>query len=711
MQTKKRRIESKSQSTLTSFFTVEKQTKKKSVKVESIAAESIKKETVKEGSEQEKSTKADSTEKSSVERKAVKEESVNEVIRISVQEPVKLPERDLVEREEEEEQKEKEEVVWTNSIYTEEFNRMITTVLEGESYLFDEKELDLFHQFSAFEDAPRDLIVRLLMRKHRWVKQNSLHKYPITDIDQTCRILSDSGWIEREITDIEIALSVLTKQELKNIAKERHINIQEEKNPRKSDYEKEILNYMSSKHISYGNTHAFIESKAKKLWDTVNQYLGPCVYVRSHIYTLFQRLQIVYYRATSLYDTNYVSQSILAKISKRNYPQYICSRSNSIWSCREDLLRFEEALLVEKQFEETLQNLPGLKRIKTWSRKERTKEETEEILLSGWSLCETKIGLWDECICSKQKDLGVYYKRRFEAGWIYTRLLDRGTEILAKLREYQMESLILHKLLSQRVYRLGKRGKWYERLALIQMNYLEKNDAKAVRDQKKCALQTCIDALHDTTVHQIFLPGIQERIKRLERQLCIPKREQHDFSYMCLKKPREIIIYGERLSEEVLGKKSIWRTNNGAECSVEQVALEYYSTKGFKGLHAENGIIRMIASLLFWDVIFASIPGVFETPYQTEPLDLRSDAFYESRFDIIKERLNEIENGNYLEMIRSVDEREREKQTMCTGINWNYELQDILEIAECIGPSSLASLCKLLFEEYGQRQSGMPDLW
>lgn len=33
-------------------------------------------------------------------------------------------------------------------------------------------------------------------------------------------------------------------------------------------------------------------------------------------------------------------------------------------------------------------------------------------------------------------------------------------------------------------------------------------------------------------------------------------------------------------------------------------------------------------------------------------------------------------------MIRSVDEREREKQTMCTGINWNYELQDILEIAE-----------------------------
>ncbi|KAI9282751.1 hypothetical protein BY458DRAFT_428722 [Sporodiniella umbellata] len=214
-----------------------------------------------------------------------------------------------------------------------------------------------------------------------------------------------------------------------------------------------------------------------------------------------------------------------------------------------------------------------------------------------------------------------------------------------------MESLILQKLLSQSIYRLGKRGKWYERLALVQMTYLGKNDVKATREQRKCALETCIKALHDTTVHQ----------------------KQHDFSYMRLKKPKEINVYGERLSEEITGKKSVWRTNNGAECSVEQVALEYYSLKGFKGLHAENGIVRTIASLLFWDIIFASIPGVFETPYQKAPLDLRSDAFYES-------------------------------------INWNYELQDILEIAECIGSSSLASLCQLLFQEYSQRQSGIPDL-
>ncbi|KAI8082641.1 uncharacterized protein B0P05DRAFT_468140 [Gilbertella persicaria] len=255
-------------------------------------------------------------------------------------------------------------------------------------------------------------------------------------------------------------------------------------------------------------------------------------------------------------------------------------------------------------------------------------------MIENWALCENCIGVWEDCIHSSQVHQRPYYLRRFEAGWIYTRLLDHGTELLAKLKEYELEALVLQKLLDQHMYRLGKRGKWYERLALVQANYLHKDQ---VRLQKKKALGTCIDAIHDPRVHQ----------------------SKSDYS--------------ERISEEIIGKKSIWRGDDGSECSVEKVAIEYYQKQGYKGLHCENGIIRMIAVLLFWDVIFASIPGVFETPYQSEPLDLRTDAFYES-------------------------------------INWNYELQDILEIAECIGPLSLASLCKLFFEEFGQRQGGMPDL-
>lgn len=31
--------------------------------------------------------------------------------------------------------------------------------------------------------------------------------------------------------------------------------------------------------------------------------------------------------------------------------------------------------------------------------------------------------------------------------------------------------------------------------------------------------------------------------------------------------------------------------------------------------------------MIFWDVLFAPVPGAFETEFQSAPLDLNSDAF------------------------------------------------------------------------------------
>jgi hypothetical protein len=52
------------------------------------------------------------------------------------------------------------------------------------------------------------------------------------------------------------------------------------------------------------------------------------------------------------------------------------------------------------------------------------------------------------------------------------------------------------------------------------------------------------------------------------------------------------------------------------------------------------------------------------------------------RLDLINARLQEIGNGNHLKIITEADERERPKKTTCIGINWDYEFQDIIEIAE-----------------------------
>lgn len=83
-------------------------------------------------------------------------------------------------------------------------------------------------------------------------------------------------------------------------------------------------------------------------------------------------------------------------------------------------------------------------------------------------------------------------------GWVYTQMLEEGTSALARLHDYEKEVSILQMLLSQNIYRLGKRGAWYDRLALVQMNHLRNGNR---RIHLKVALETCIKAIRDPKVH------------------------------------------------------------------------------------------------------------------------------------------------------------------------------------------------------------------
>lgn len=62
-------------------------------------------------------------------------------------------------------------------------------------------------------------------------------------------------------------------------------------------------------------------------------------------------------------------------------------------------------------------------------------------------------------------------------------------------------------------------------------------------------------------------------------------------------------------------------------------------------------------------------------------------------------------------MIRSVDEREREKKTCVVGLNWDFELEDLLQIVECFDGAALAIVCKVMAEDFRARGGGIPDLF
>jgi Fanconi-associated nuclease 1 len=78
---------------------------------------------------------------------------------------------------------------------------------------------------------------------------------------------------------------------------------------------------------------------------------------------LIHRLHIVGFRATE-HPTRLLLPSLLTHFRKRSYPAYIPVRHGSIWPRREDLLEFEEALLLRHRLDEIM-NPPKSKEVPT----------------------------------------------------------------------------------------------------------------------------------------------------------------------------------------------------------------------------------------------------------------------------------------------------------------------------------------------------------
>jgi signal transduction histidine kinase len=54
-------------------------------------------------------------------------------------------------------------------------------------------------------------------------------------------------------------------------------------------------------------------------------------------------------------------------------------------------------------------------------------------------------------------------------------------------------------------------------------------------------------------------------------------------------------------------------------CSVEELVLQHYAREesgSWQGIHCENSIWHILFGLLFWDIIFADVPHVFQSKFQ-----------------------------------------------------------------------------------------------
>ena len=485
---------------------------------------------------------------------------------------------------------------------------------------------------------------------------------------------------------------------------------------------------------------------------------GRCIRLSLTPLKLFERVHLVFYRSTEWTEKS-LTTLILAKISRRNFPEYIVSRSTTIFESRALLLEFEASLRTQFKVDNLLEfnGTPGRKSL----------EDVREIF-------EAVYPRWKALVTEEQrKEERLYesgegaYLRRFSPAWVYTRIIHKGLHPLARFKEHLREHGILIELLDQRLFHAARRGAWYQRKALLEEHYMHAltpdggRSAEANKKYwKRIALRTCEHGLQDKECHVIYHYDLQKRIKKLEKQLHIPVREQHDFGHVKLGKPIERDVIGIKVERDReptpsrslslsrknsvnttpandtpsanttktpplihrpstpthLSTKTIWldTLDTDLPVSVESMCLSHYRhVLGYKGYHAEGGILRTLFGLLFHDILFTDpyIPNVFQTAYQTCPLDLHTDSFFSARVPEILGRINQISNDEAGDIIAGVWEREFERKTCIVGVRWEgFELADLLELVGCFGGQALGTVMLVMAQEYQSRGGGVPDL-
>ncbi|KAL8951975.1 MAG: hypothetical protein Q9222_002098, partial [Ikaeria aurantiellina] len=626
-----------------------------------------------------------------------------------------------------------------SSIYVDAFSLALETVLDEESHLFDEAEMAVFQQWRNLSYEGQYLYVRLFLRKTAaWHRINRLKYYgdiadlnaAVCELQQTFSLpfvtiteriapgeisppkdmqLEDTFTFADASADhidtLEEASSLLMLEELKTLAKEAKVQGKNKRELlralRSSSQKQRGLGWLGLKR---SDTEESIKSEQSAedgddpdlLFDTstnreshflqkILAITGPCIRLSAAALNLFERVHLVFYRSTEWTEKS-LTTIILARIARRNFPEYIVSRSTNIFPSRAILLEFEASIRTQFAVDSIL---------------EFNGTVTKDGLLKVKSIFEEVYPRWLTILAEEQrKEDRVYesgegaYLRRFSPAWVYTRIVHKGTSILGRFKEHKREHQMLCQLLDQHLFHAARRGSWYQRKALLEEHYmwaLSPQDDRAEEAQKKhwkrIALRTCEDGLQDRECHLIYHHDLQKRISKLERQLNVPKRDQHDFGHVRLAKPVERFVEGTRVERERppsrnngrgrrnsgsdignrrgAGGKTIWLdpSEDNNECTVEAMCLSHYRRQGWKGYHSEGGILRTLFGYLFYDILFTYVPNVFQTPFQTCPLDLHTDAFFPSRFSEIQARLNEISNGEAAEILRQVYEREVGRQT------------------------------------------------
>jgi len=192
---------------------------------------------------------------------------------------------------------------------------------------------------------------------------------------------------------------------------------------------------------------------------------------------------------------------------------------------------------------------------------------------------------------------------------------------------------------------------------------------------------------------------------------------------------------GPRLTERTLpGRRSpvpskgkaLYINRGGGEVLIEQLALGYYREQGYAGLWSENDYWWQVMTLLYWDVVFARLPNVYDprlgefpSRLQDIPRDIFSAEFYARRKTMIAARHEALSSRGVLGLGSTSPEQElrkawgRHRGKTCRFFDkWQkFSVDDLALATRVLRHEQLVMIMTRLLQDFNANRKGLPDLF
>ncbi|CAL5370348.1 unnamed protein product [Camellia sinensis] len=347
----------------------------------------------------------------------------------------------------------------TMTKYQQNFSLLIQEVLRSYPHLLNYAGKIFLETLTSRSDDSQRLFVRLYTRKGPWFRISNIFYPEISDCNQAFKELSAMGYIrsvgsisDLRDNDLKEVLTVLTVSELREILYERNLLTRIDllltpsfhgqmtgwsRRP-VTGHPKPLATELFS---SYSPP---TDGLCPVLPNVVLEKTGTCIQISSSAESLIWRAERLFF----LTGEQDLSAFLLVDLGIVKYPNYNCIISNQIFSSRNDLLAYEEAIEVAQIMDQSID------------------ENNNESVLRCIELSGSRISnSSSRATQSSTSESLVTCFSCFSALWVYSKVVLLGVSFLEFEQRYN-DAINLLKLLLINFVSDGRRGYWTLRLSI-----------------------------------------------------------------------------------------------------------------------------------------------------------------------------------------------------------------------------------------------------